>query len=135
PHYSSNRADPSSSSARLWVATLTLPAALHDYLHRHGEPIRYSYVPKRWPLSYYQTVYATEAGSAEMPSAGRAFTPELLARLVARGVQFAPLLLHTGVASLEDHEPPYEEYYRVPSETARQVNLARAAGHRVIAVG
>ena len=37
-----------------------------------------------------------------MPSAGRAFTPELITQLVARGVQFAPLLLHTGVASLED---------------------------------
>jgi S-adenosylmethionine:tRNA ribosyltransferase-isomerase len=74
-------------------------------------------------------------GSAEMPSAGRAFTPELIARLVARGVQFAPLILHTGVASLEDHEPPYEEYYRVPLETARLVNAARAAHRRVIAVG
>jgi S-adenosylmethionine:tRNA ribosyltransferase-isomerase len=70
-----------------------------------------------------------------MPSAGRAFTPELITRLVARGVQIAPLLLHTGVASLEDHEPPYEEFYRVPLETARLVNGARAAGRQVIAVG
>jgi S-adenosylmethionine:tRNA ribosyltransferase-isomerase len=74
-------------------------------------------------------------GSAEMPSAGRAFTPELITRLVARGVQVAPLLLHTGVASLEEHEPPYEEFYRVPLETARRVNAARAAGKRVVAVG
>jgi S-adenosylmethionine:tRNA ribosyltransferase-isomerase len=120
---------------RLWIATLHLPAELHNYLARHGFPIRYGYVNESWPLPYYQTVYATETGSAEMPSAGRAFTPELITRLVARGVQFAPLLLHTGVASLEDHEPPYEEYYRVPLETARQVNLARAAGRRVVAVG
>jgi S-adenosylmethionine:tRNA ribosyltransferase-isomerase len=70
-----------------------------------------------------------------MPSAGRAFTPELLTRLIARGVQIAPLILHTGVASLEDHEPPYEEYYRVPLDTARLVNTARAAGKRIIAVG
>jgi S-adenosylmethionine:tRNA ribosyltransferase-isomerase len=48
---------------------------------------------------------------------------------------FAPLLLHTGVASLEAHEPPYEEYYRVPEETAAIVNLARDLGRRVIAVG
>src|SRR5262249_6509113 len=41
----------------------------------------------------------------------------------------------TGVASLESHEPPYEEYYRVPLETARAVNAARSAGRRVIAVG
>jgi S-adenosylmethionine:tRNA ribosyltransferase-isomerase len=120
---------------RLWIATLRLPAELDRYLARHGFPIRYGYVRESWPLPYYQTVYATETGSAEMPSAGRAFTPELITRLVARGVQLAPLLLHTGVASLEDHEPPYEEYYRVPPETARQVNLARAGGRRVVAVG
>lgn len=120
---------------RLWIATLHLPVPLRDYLAEHGSPIRYGYVRENWPLEYYQTVYATEPGSAEMPSAGRAFTPELITRLIARGVQFAPLLLHTGVASLEDHEPPYEEFYRVPLETARVVNGARAAGRRVIAVG
>ena len=83
----------------------------------------------------YQTVFATEPGSAEMPSAGRPFTPELVTRLVSSGVEIAPLVLHTGVASLENHEPPYEEYYRVPRQTAERVNAARRAGHRVIAVG
>ena len=120
---------------RLWVAALRLPCALEEYLGRYGFPIRYGYVRERWPAEYYQTVFATEPGSAEMPSAGRAFTPELITRLVARGVQIAPLILHTGVASLEDHEPPYEEFYRVPLETAGAVNAARAAGRRVIAVG
>lgn len=125
------------AGTRLWLATLRLPDALplHDYLARYGFPIRYGYVRAEWPIEAYQTVYATEAGSAEMPSAGRAFTPELIARLVARGVQFAPLLLHTGVASLEEHEPPYEEYYCVPPETAQLVNAAHAAHRRVIAVG
>lgn len=120
---------------RLWIATLDLPRPLDAYLQRHGAPIRYRYVRESWPLDYYQTVYATEPGSAEMPSAGRAFTPEGITRLVARGVEIAPLLLHTGVASLEEHEPPYEEFYRVPAQTARRVNAARAAGGRVIAVG
>jgi S-adenosylmethionine:tRNA ribosyltransferase-isomerase len=124
-----------SGVSRLWLSTLDLPSPLDEYLDRHGFPIRYGYVRESWPLSYYQTVYATETGSAEMPSAGRAFTPELITRLVARGVQFAPLILHTGVASLEDDEPPYEEYYRVPPETARLINAARAAGRRVVAVG
>jgi S-adenosylmethionine:tRNA ribosyltransferase-isomerase len=55
--------------------------------------------------------------------------------LIAQGVQIAPLLLHTGVASLEEHEPPYEEYYRVPPETARLVNETKQAGKRVIAIG
>ncbi len=120
---------------RLWIATLRLPCPIHAYLARYGFPIRYAYVKQRWPIKYYQTVYATEAGSAEMPSAGRAFTPELLTRLIAKGLQFAPLILHTGIASLESHEPPNEEYYRVSSETARVVNAARVAGKRVIAVG
>jgi S-adenosylmethionine:tRNA ribosyltransferase-isomerase len=121
--------------SRLWLSTLDLPRPLDEYLDRHGFPIRYGYVGESWPISYYQTVYATEAGSAEMPSAGRAFTPELITRLVAKGVQFAPLILHTGVASLEEDEPPYDEFYRVPPETARLVNAARTSGRRVVAVG
>jgi len=124
-----------SGPTRLWIATLNLPYPLKDYLEQHGSPIRYSYVKKSWPTSYYQSVYTTEMGSAEMPSAGRAFTAELIAQLVAHCVQIAPLILHTGVASLEKHEPPYEEYYRVPTETARLVNETRVAGKRVIAVG
>lgn len=123
------------AGSRLWIATLSLPGPLHPYLQTHGFPIRYSYVKEGWPLSYYQTVYATEPGSAEMPSAGRAFTAELLTRLMASGVQITPLLLHTGVASSEEHEPPYAEYYRVPASTARLVNAAHAAGQRVIAIG
>ena len=114
--------------SRLWLSTLDLPHPLDEYLDRHGFPIRYGYVGESWPISYYQTAYATEAGSAEMPSAGRAFTPELITRLVAQGVQFAPLLLHTGVASLEEDEPPYEEFYRVPPETTRLVNAATSVG-------
>lgn len=133
--YLNERRDGMAGPVRLWIATLHLPEALHDYLVRYGFPIRYSYVKEGWPGSYYQTVYATEPGSAEMPSAGRAFTAELITRLTARGVQIVPLILHTGVASLEDHEPPYEEYYRVPAETARALNAARAAGRRIVAVG
>ncbi len=131
PEHRSNTA----ARIRLWVATLHLPQPLDDYLARYGFPIRYGYVREQWPLDYYQTVYATEPGSAEMPSAGRAFTPELITQLVAQGIHIAPLILHTGVASLEDHEPPYDEYYRVPAETAEVVNRARNAGRRVIAVG
>lgn len=131
--YHTNRSSP--DQTRLWRATLRIPRSLPDYLDIYGFPIRYKYVRRGWPNAYYQTVYATEKGSAEMPSAGRAFTPELITRLVAQGVQIAPLILHTGVASLEVHEPPYEEYYRVPESTARQVNDARQAGGRIIAVG
>ncbi|MBT2451779.1 S-adenosylmethionine:tRNA ribosyltransferase-isomerase [Streptomyces sp. ISL-43] len=123
---------------RLWWARTSredVPALLHAY----GRPIRYGYTERDQPLSAYQTVFAVPgadgAGSAEMPSAGRPFTAELVAELVRRGVQFAPLTLHTGVASQEAHEPPYPEPYAVPATTAWLVNAAKAAGGRVIAVG
>jgi S-adenosylmethionine:tRNA ribosyltransferase-isomerase len=92
-------------------------------------------VKDRWPIEFYQTVYAREPGSVEMPSAGRPFSREVLDRLAARGVGFATLTLHCGVASLEEHEPPYPEYCVVPTETADAVNAARAAGGRIVAVG
>jgi S-adenosylmethionine:tRNA ribosyltransferase-isomerase len=121
--------------ARLWVAGLQLPLPLEEYLERHGFPIRYEYVKQDWPLEYYQTAYATEPGSAEMPSAGRPFTAQLITRLVAKGVEVVPLVLHAGVSSLEEGEPPWEEYYRVPEGSARRINAARQAGGRIIAVG
>jgi len=120
---------------KLWEAVLALPSPLEEYLNVYGKPIRYQYVKESYPISYYQTIFAQEMGSAEMPSAGRPFTPELITRLLAKGVQVAPILLHTGVASLETDERPYEEFFRVPSHTADLVNLARKQGRRVIAVG
>jgi S-adenosylmethionine:tRNA ribosyltransferase-isomerase len=120
-------------TGRLWRARLS--TAVLPYLLRHGSPIRYSYVDRDWPLASYQTVFGTRPGSAEMPSASRPFTPELVTRLVAGGVTFAPLTLHTGVSSLEGDEDPYPEPYDVPPATARLVNLTRAAGGRVIAAG
>ena len=114
------------ASRTLWVANLRLPASIDDYLPRWGFPIRYNYVKDRWPISYYQTVYATETGSAEMPSAGRPFTTELLNRLAARGIPVLPLILHTGVSNVETHEPPYEEFYRVPAETAARRHAGTA---------
>lgn len=128
-------AAPYRGSDRLWLARLHAHESLHRYLTRHGRPIRYGYVSDRWPLSAYQTSYSTAPGSAEMPSAGRPFTPALITRLVAAGVLFAPLLLHTGVSSPERHEPPYPEQYDVPPSTARLVNAVRDWGGRVIAVG
>jgi S-adenosylmethionine:tRNA ribosyltransferase-isomerase len=133
--YISDCDDNSAPSETLWLARLKFPIPIEDYLMRYGFPIRYNYVKERWPLSFYQTVYATESGSAEMPSAGRPFTPRLLKRLEARGIQIARLVLHTGISNIETHEPPYKEFYRVPAEAARIVNEARASGHRIIAVG
>ncbi|MEU5976616.1 S-adenosylmethionine:tRNA ribosyltransferase-isomerase [Streptomyces sp. NPDC047315] len=122
---------------RLWWAEVSVPVP--GLLRRYGRPIRYAYTLRDQPLSAYQTVFALPspdgAGSAEMPSAARPFTAGLVAELVSRGVQFAPVVLHTGVASAEAHEPPYPERYAVPATTAWLVNAARAGGGRMVAVG
>jgi S-adenosylmethionine:tRNA ribosyltransferase-isomerase len=120
---------------RLWHVSLNLPQPVDEYIERYGFPIQYKYVKTKWPIDYYQNVYATEPGSAEMPSAGRAFTPELITLLRKQGIRVAPLLLHTGVASLEEDETPYAEYYRVPAATADLINTIRSRKGRVIAVG
>ena len=125
----------SSVAVRLWVADLDLPKPVLAYAAEHGSPIRYGYVPDAWPLEYYQTVFAQEPGSAEMPSAGRAFTPEITQKLTKKGVQIVPILLHTGVASLEADERVYPERYRVSEAAAEAVNAARIRGDRVVAVG
>jgi S-adenosylmethionine:tRNA ribosyltransferase-isomerase len=123
------------ASTRLVLARFDGPGTVEDLLRDHGEPIRYGYVAQRWPLAAYQTVYATTPGSAEMPSAGRAFTPQLFTDLITRGVAVAPITLHTGVSSPEADEAPYPEPYRVPPSTAALVNHTHAQGHRVVAVG
>jgi S-adenosylmethionine:tRNA ribosyltransferase-isomerase len=122
-------------SSRLSVAQLSLGVPVEEYLARHGQPIRYRHSPEDLPIDAYQTVFARDPGSAEMPSAARPFTAELVTELVTRGVLIAPITLHAGVSSLEADETPYPERYRVPPETARLVNAVRGWGGRVIAVG
>jgi len=126
---------PYASGARLMLARFHGDGSVDDYLERHGQPIRYSHVAGHPPLAAYQNVYATAPGSAEMASAGRPFTPELITRLAARGVPVAPITLHAGVSSPERHEPPFPEQYEVPAATARLVAATRGSGGRVIAVG
>ncbi|MEU9434586.1 S-adenosylmethionine:tRNA ribosyltransferase-isomerase [Streptomyces sp. NPDC048252] len=134
----------SPGSGRLWWARVSPVGAVPGLLREHGRPIRYSYTERDQPLSVYQTVFALPSadgsGSAEMPSAARPFTTGLVAELVSRGVQFAPITLHTGVASAEVHEPPYPERFVVPEASARLINAVRGGGGRqasgrVIAVG
>jgi S-adenosylmethionine:tRNA ribosyltransferase-isomerase len=115
-------------------------AELLDLIYRLGEPVRYTYVDGALPLDLYQTVYATEPGSVEMPSAGRPLTWELLIGLKRRGVGLAAISLHTGLSSTRDDavdalHPNFDEEFVVPAETARLVDTARAAGGRVVAVG
>ncbi len=122
-------------STRLWLAELRIGAPVLEYVSRHGRAIRYAHVERDWPISSYQTAFALEPGSAEMPSASRPFTDRLVADLVRRGVLITPLVLHTGVSSLEGGERPYPERYRVPGTTADVINAAHARGGRVVAGG
>jgi S-adenosylmethionine:tRNA ribosyltransferase-isomerase len=119
------------SPGRLWVAALAPPAPLSAYLQEHGHPIAYAHTSRPWPLRDYQSIFATEPGSVEMPSAGRPFSPRVMLALSERGVEVARVVLHTGVSSLERGERPYPERFRVPPEAAAAVNAAK----RVIAVG
>ena len=124
---------------RLWFVQFT--GDVDAAMAQHGQPIHYGYVSEAYPLDAYQTVFARVPGSAEMPSAAYPFTRRVVSALEARGIRIAPLVLHTGVSSLEveveqveDH-PMYPEPFEVPAATAQAVNRARRSGQRVIAVG
>jgi S-adenosylmethionine:tRNA ribosyltransferase-isomerase len=126
-----------------WLWRLRFDAAgddLLDLIYRAGEPVRYTYVRDVLPIDDYQTIYAAEPGSVEMPSAGRPFSWEVLLGLRRRGVDTAFITLHTGLSSFRNDafdalHVAHEERYRVSKEAARAVNRTRAAGGRVIAVG
>jgi S-adenosylmethionine:tRNA ribosyltransferase-isomerase len=123
------------AGSRLWRSRPAIEGDVASYLARHGRPIRYAYVPRQWPLDSYQTVFARTPGSAEMASAARPFSAELVTSLIARGITIAPITLHAGVSSAEPGEPPTPEPFDVPPRTAQLVNLTRATGGRVVAVG
>jgi S-adenosylmethionine:tRNA ribosyltransferase-isomerase len=119
PHAGSS---PTGRGNRLWRARLAVGMPVLDYLCRHARPISYGYLRDRFPLQSYQTVFALHPGSAEMPSAGRPFTPSLVTKLVARGVTFAPITLHTSVSSTEAGEGPLAEWFEVSPQSARLIN-------------
>ena len=124
---------PTGNGNRLWRASVR--GDLDRQLDWNGRPIAYGYLDQRYPLADYQTVFGTRPGSAEMASAGRPFTHELVTRLVTAGVQLAPVTLHTGVSSQEAGEAPGPEWFEVTPTSARTINQARADGGRVVAVG
>ena len=130
-----SHSSPNGVGNRLWRGRLTMPRSLSNYLREHARPISYGYLNGSFPISAYQTIFALCPGSAEMPSAGRPFSAELVARLVARGVIFAPITLHTGLSSQDAGEAPQPEWFEVSETTAHLVNSSRARGGRVIAVG
>ncbi|MBA3946510.1 MAG: tRNA preQ1(34) S-adenosylmethionine ribosyltransferase-isomerase QueA [Herpetosiphonaceae bacterium] len=109
------------------LGAMPLPPYIHTPLHD----------PER-----YQTVYSQTPGSAAAPTAGLHFTPELLAELRAKGVEWATVTLHVGldtfrpvqVADVHAHQM-HSEYFELPQATAETINRAKAEGRRVIAVG
>jgi S-adenosylmethionine:tRNA ribosyltransferase-isomerase len=92
-------------------------------------------------MDVYQTLFSRVPGSAEMPSAARPITPRIREALDRAGVRIAPILLHTGVSSLEiesetvEAQAMYPEPFVVSQATAEAVNRTHAAGGRVVAVG
>lgn len=115
-------------------------SALYDEIYAIGEPVRYEYINSPWELDYYQTVFATHPGSVEMPSAGRAFSWELLFKLQKKGIKLVFIQLHTGLSYLLDdkwdHSPTenYEEF-TIPAEAWEHILQAKVEGKRVISVG
>ncbi len=109
------------------VGTMPLPPYIHEKL---ADPER------------YQTVYSKENGSAAAPTAGLHFTPELLERIRAKGVEIAEVLLHVGLGTFRpvkeenvlDHKM-HSEYFEISAEAAEIVNRAKKEGRRVICVG
>ena len=126
---------------RLWNLSFNRKGTgLIDLIYRLGQPIRYEYISSPWDLDYYQTVYAREPGSAEMPSAGRAFTWKMLFNLKKNGVDSAYITLHTGLSSYQDdvldrQHPASEEEYFIGEMAAERINTSRMNKGRVIAVG
>lgn len=126
---------------RLWQMRFSMSGTeLVDAIYRLGQPVRYEYVSAPWDLDYYQTVYAQEPGSSEMPSAGRAFTWKLLFDLRRRGIETANIVLHTGLSSYMDDDldarhPASEEEYFINEAAAEKINRAHTGKRRVIAIG
>ncbi|MBS8264235.1 S-adenosylmethionine:tRNA ribosyltransferase-isomerase [Mesobacillus boroniphilus] len=113
---------------------------LYEEIYSMGEPIRYEYIHHPWNLDYYQTVFASQPGSVEMPSAGRAFSWELLLKLQQKGVKLAFLQLHTGLSYLLDDEYAHSpedhfEEYSILHEDMEAIVKAKGSGGRIIAAG
>lgn len=109
------------------VGTMPLPPYIHEKLKDKER---------------YQTVYAKVEGSSAAPTAGLHFTPELMEKIKAKGVEIVEVLLHVGLGTFrpvkEDnilHHDMHSEYIELSEENAKVINKAKEEGRRVIAVG
>ena len=125
------------------LAKFTYNGNFFDILDKIGEmPLPHYITHKLEDKDRYQTVYSHELGSAAAPTAGLHFTPELLDKIRAKGVNVAFVTLHVGLGTFrpvkeEDVEKHvmHTEHYYMPKETADLINQAKQNGRRVIGVG
>ena len=125
------------------IVEFSYEGAFEDVLSRVGTMPLPPYIKEKLEnQARYNTVYSKVDGSAAAPTAGLHFTDDLLARIKAKGVQVAEVLLHVGLGTfrpvseeiITDHKM-HSEYYQIGEEAAEIVNKAKAEGRRVIAVG
>ena len=118
---------------------------LADVLERHGHAPLPPYIRRAdetLDAARYQTVYARRPGAVAAPTAGLHFTRALIGQLQDRGAVCAYVTLHVGAGTfqpvrqtvIEEHRM-HSEWFQVDAATCEQVNAARRAGRRVIAVG
>jgi S-adenosylmethionine:tRNA ribosyltransferase-isomerase len=116
-----------------------------EFFERHGEVPLPPYIdraPEEADRERYQTIYAREPGAVAAPTAGLHFDAGMFAALEARGVRCAFVTLHVGAGTfqpvrehdIERHEM-HSEYLEVGAEACTAIDVARAAGGRVVAVG
>ena len=129
----------SSSASTHEVRFALAGAELNRALHLAGVPVQYAHVPAPLAIWDVQTAYAGRPWAAEMPSAGRALSTEVLLSILERGARIATLTHAAGLSSIGDPavdaEAPPAERYTLPERTLREIARTRAEGGRIIAVG
>jgi len=130
---------------RFFRLRITTAMPLADYLECHGAvplPPYIARVPDATDADRYQTVYARDPGAVAAPTAGLHFDQPLLARLSARGIEFAYLTLHIGAGTFQPVETDdltqhqmHRERFSIPATTVAAIDKARAARRSVVAVG
>ncbi len=125
------------------IAKFGFEGNFYEVIDKIGEmPLPHYITEKLEDKERYQTVYAEKEGSAAAPTAGLHFTPELMDKIRAMGVEIGFVTLHVGLGTfrpvkaddIKDHHMHSEHYY-LPAETAEIINRTKANGGRVFAVG
>jgi S-adenosylmethionine:tRNA ribosyltransferase-isomerase len=124
---------------RVELVTRESGDALWQALYAAGAPVQYAHRPDALPLYAVQTAYAARPWAAEMPSAGRPLTWEVLLGLKRAGIAVATLTHAAGLSStgddVLDRALPWPERYEIPDRTAELIAETKARGSRVIAIG